>query len=45
MKHSGIGAEEIATKALRAKHAAMREVSTRLPYRILKQNFSIACEC
>jgi len=44
MKHRGIGAEEIATKALRAKRTAMREFSTCLPPRILEQNFSIARE-
>jgi hypothetical protein len=37
MKHCGIGAEEIATKALRAKHTAMRELSTRQPHRIQRQ--------
>jgi hypothetical protein len=44
MKDRGIGAEEIATKALRAKRTAMREFSTRLPHRILEQNFSTARE-
>jgi hypothetical protein len=44
MEHRGIGAEEIATKALRAKRTAMREFSTCLPHRILEQNFSIASE-
>jgi hypothetical protein len=44
MKHRGIGAEEIATKALRAKRTTTRELSTCLPHRILEQNFSIARE-